>query len=75
MLVLAVATALIIAVASPRYNAMQKQLDVLNTDVRETVTNERVIKSFVTEEHEKKKFRKISDELSEKSVKALKMLV
>ena len=75
MLVLAVATALIIAVASPRYNAMQKQLDVLNTDVRETVTNERVIKSFVTEEHEKKKFRIISDSLSEKSVKALKMML
>ena len=72
---LAAATAAIIIIASPRYTVMQKQLDVLNSDVRETVTNEKVIKSFATEEHEKKKFERISDELKDKTVRALKMMI
>ena len=57
------------------YTRMQKQLDELNTDVRETVTNERVIKSFVREDHEKRKFGAINDMLAEKSTAALKMML
>ena len=72
---LGLAIALIIYVASPRYHQMQKQLDLLNIDVRETITNERVIKSFVREDFHIKKFGKINAALVEKSISALKMML
>jgi len=72
---LAIAIALIIYVSSPRYNKMQKQLDLLNIDVRETITNERVIKSFVREDYHIRKFGKINADLVEKSISALKMML
>lgn len=73
--VLGLAIVVIIVLASPRYNKMQKQLDLLNIDVRETITNERVIKSFVREDYHINKFGKINGELVEKSISALKMML
>ncbi|MBQ9134920.1 MAG: ABC transporter ATP-binding protein [Lachnospiraceae bacterium] len=73
--ILAIAIACIIRVASPRYTTMQKQIDALNNNINETITNEYVIKSFVREEHEKKKFGFINEELLEKSTRALKMMI
>lgn len=72
---LALAIAVIIYTASPRYGKMQKALDVLNSDIGETITNVRVIKSFVSEEYEKEKFGHVNDELVEKSTSALKMML
>jgi len=72
---LAVAIAFIIIVASPRYTQMQVQIDRLNINVRETTTNARVIKSFVREEYEKKKFSDVNDALVAKSISALKMMM
>ena len=72
---LSLAIALIIRFASPRYTLMQKKLDGLNNTINETITNEYVIKSFVREEHEKKKFALVNDELIQKSVSALKMML
>ncbi len=72
---LALAIALIIKIASPRYTRMQKKLDNLNNTVNEAVTNEYVIKSFVREEYEKEKFQSVNMELLEKSVSALKMML
>ena len=66
---------LIIRAASPRYTKMQAQLDVLNTDISETITNERVIKSFVREDYEKEKFAGINDKLMDKSLSALKLMI
>ena len=73
--VLAIAIAVIIRIASPRYTAMQQKIDRLNNNVGETVTNERVIKSFVREAHEKEKFSRINNDLVKKSISALKMMV
>jgi len=73
--VLGLAIFIIIKIASPRYTTMQKHLDALNSNVGETVTNERVIKSFVREEYENKKFGVISETLMEKSISALKMML
>ncbi len=73
--VLAIAIAVIIRIASPRYTAMQQKIDRLNNNVGETVTNERVIKSFVREAHEKEKFSQINNDLVKKSISALKMMV
>ncbi len=72
---LALAIALIIRMASPRYTQMQNKLDALNNEINETITNERVIKSFVREEYEKEKFSKVNDVLMEKSVSALKTMI
>lgn len=75
VLLLALVIGAIICMASPRYGRMQKALDALNSDIGETITNERVIKSFVSEEFEKEKFAKVNDELVEKSTAALKMML
>lgn len=72
---LGLAIAAIIKSASPRYSVMQEKIDSLNSSIGETVTNERVIKSFVREEYEKKKFTAVNDELVEKSTSALKMML
>ena len=73
--VLGLAIFIIIKTASPRYTVMQKHLDSLNSNVGETVRNERVIKSFVREEYENKKFGTISETLMDKSISALKMML
>lgn len=73
--VLALAIALIICIAAPRYTQMQMRLDALNNQINETITNERVIKSFVRENFEKEKFSSVNDVLMEKSVAALKMMI
>ncbi|MBQ8869321.1 MAG: ABC transporter ATP-binding protein [Oscillospiraceae bacterium] len=73
--ILALATFLIIKTASPRYTAMQHQLDTLNNGIGESITNIKVIKSFVREEHEKEKFANINTALMDKSISALKMMI
>ncbi|MBQ8382690.1 MAG: ABC transporter ATP-binding protein [Clostridia bacterium] len=73
--ILALATFLIIKTASPRYTVMQNQLDKMNTGIGEAITNEKVIKSFVREEHEKEKFGVINSGLMDKTVRALKMMI
>jgi len=72
---LALAIALIIRLASPRYSKMQKAIDSLNNNVNETITNEKVIKSFVREDYEIEKFSHINDELLKKSTLALKIML
>ena len=72
---LATAIFLIIKTASPRYTIMQTQLDNMNNRIGESITNIKVIKSFVREQHEKSKFQIINESLKEKSVSALKMML
>lgn len=72
---LALAIFLIIRTASPRYTNMQNKLDSLNNQINETITNERVIKSFVREEYEERKFYRVNDVLMDKSIAALKMMI
>ncbi len=75
MPLLAAAIALIILISSPRYAKMQQQIDALNINTRETVTNQRVIKSFVRGDYEKEKFRAVNNALVEKSTSALKAMM
>lgn len=72
---LAVAIFLIIKISSPRYMVMQAQIDTLNTSIDESITNEKVIKSFVREEYEKEKFKKVNQTLMDKTISALKMMI
>ena len=66
---------LIIRTASPRYTRMQSALDALNNNIGETVTNQRVIKSFVREEYEIDKFEKKNSDLVERSTSALSVML
>lgn len=72
---LAFAIFYIIRIASPRYVEMQNRLDAMNNQINESITNERVIKSFVREEYEKEKFAIVNEELMNKSIRALKMMI
>ena len=73
--IMALTITFIIKTASPRYTIMQQKLDNLNNRINETITNEKVIKSYVREDYEKKKFTIINDELMKKSIHALKMMM
>lgn len=73
--ILAIAITLIIKTASPRYTKMQQAIDSLNNDVGETITNIKVIKSFVREDHEIEGFGKVNDTLVDKSTSALKVML
>lgn len=59
--VLLVLLVLLIRRAMPLFEKMQGSIDYLNRTVQENVTNMRVVKSFVREEHEKGKFKEASD--------------
>ena len=72
---MALAIFLIIKTASPRYTKMQAAIDGMNSSIGETITNEKVIKSFVREEHEIEKFSSRNDDLVEKSISALKVML
>ena len=66
---------MIIKTASPRYTKMQSALDGLNNNIGETVTNQRVIKSFVREEYEIGRFEGRNSDLVDKSISALKVML
>ncbi len=65
----------VIMKAMPRYTAMQQQLDDMNNEINETITNERVIKSFVREEYEKEKFAGVNERLRVRSICALALMI
>ena len=66
---------LLVRGSRPRYLKMQEQLDRLNTQVSESIENERVIKSFVREDFERDKFYAVNDALYTKSIRALKIML
>lgn len=73
--ILGISIAAIILVASPRYTKMQQALDTVNNGINESITNIRVIKSFVREDYEIGKFGKINQILVDKSTSALKVML
>lgn len=75
MPVLVVFIGVIMVISAPRYTRMQQQIDSLNNSVNETVTNQKVIKSFVREDYEIQRFQKVNEELVKKSTRALKMML
>lgn len=73
--ILALAIFSIVKVGFPRFSLMQKKLDALNIATQENLTNIRVVKSFVREDFEEKKFKKANMELKEKTIHALKVVI
>lgn len=65
----------ILRTAYPRFTAMQKALDTLNSGIQEVLTNVRVVKSFVREDYEEKRFSDTNRELKEAGLRALKIVI
>ncbi|WP_031472702.1 ABC transporter ATP-binding protein [[Clostridium] aminophilum] len=73
--VLAGLISVIIRLSFPRFTLMQKKIDSLNNLVQENLTNIRVIKSFVREEHETERFSEASTDLMKHSLHAMKLVI
>ena len=75
MPVLIIAIGLIIKNVKPRFEAMQKKIDNLNTTVQENLIGIRVVKSFVRRNKEKEKFKVSNDDLLQSSEGAFGIVV
>ncbi len=64
-----------IRVGFPRFNAMQERVDGLNGNVQESITNARVVKSFVREEHEAHRFADTNAELKRAGRRAMMVMI
>ena len=72
---LGISIAVIMVMAYPRFERMQTALDNLNNGIQETLTNIRVVKSFVREDHEKRKFDILNDDMRQKSLDAMNIVI
>lgn len=72
---LAVAIGLIIKTAFPRFQLLQKKIDTLNSRIQETLTNVRIIKSFVREDFEKEKFAASNEDLKQSGLAAFRVVI
>lgn len=72
---LLIGVSLIISRAMPLFNQMQSKVDMVNRSVQENVTNVRVVKSFVREDYEKKKFADASRGLMDASFRAMNLVI
>ncbi len=72
---LGITIALLLKTAFPRFGVMQKKLDALNSGIQENITNVRVIKSFVRQNHETEKFANANNDLMNSTLRALKIVV
>lgn len=73
--ILLAAIILILKTAFPRFGEMQRRLDRLNSGIQESLTNVRVVKSFVRENHEIEKFSRLNRDLKESSLRALRIVI
>ena len=67
--------ALVLKFGFPMFQKMQKKIDNVNRVVQENLIGIRVVKAFVREDHEKKKFRETSDDLAAQGAKASGLIV
>ncbi len=65
----------VIFMGFPRFENMQKKIDGLNSNIREALTNVRVIKSFVREDYEEKRFATSNRELKEAGLHAFHLVI
>ena len=72
---LALSIGLLMKTAFPRFGIMQKKLDSLNSGIQENITNVRVIKSFVREKFEIKKFGAANDDLTDSTLRAMNIVI
>lgn len=73
--ILAVLLGIIVKTAFPRFQAMLKKFDKINSTVQENLIAIRVVKAFVRAKHEKEKFKIANDELRDASIAAEKIII
>ncbi len=66
---------LIIRKSYPKFSGMQAKIDGLNSTVQENITNVRVVKSFVRQDFEGKKFRKANGDLKQAGYEAMNIMI
>lgn len=70
-----IAIGFIVKTGFPRFQRVQQKVDNLNSTVQESVTNVRVVKSFVREEFETEKFVNANDDLKQSGMSAQKVMI
>ncbi len=65
----------LIFISFPRFGRLQSKIDTLNSTVQENVTNVRVVKSFVRQDHERTKFGEANSNLKRAGMSAMKMMI
>ena len=73
--VLIIALAFVMKTAFPRFDVMQTKIDGLNSRIQENITNQRVVKSFVRYDFEKETFDRANNELKDKTLRAMKVVI
>jgi ATP-binding cassette, subfamily B, multidrug efflux pump len=71
---LVVCIGLIISRMHPLFRSMQKKIDAINRIMREQITGVRVIRAFVKDDHEKRRFAVANDDLMDVSVRVGKLM-
>ena len=65
---------IVLARAIPMYSTVQKKLDAVNSVVQENVSGARVVKAYVCEAHENRRFAKANGELCDVNLRVLKLM-
>ena len=73
--VMALAVGLLMKACRKLFELFQKKIDGLNDSVQENLIAIRVVKAFVREDYEKKKFKKSNDELRDAAINAVTRVV
>ena len=73
--ILLLAISFIILKGFTRFGRMQSKIDGLNATVQENITNVRVVKSFVREDFERKKFSRANGDLKDAGMSAMKIMI
>ena len=73
--ILVVTLAIVMKKAFPRFNQMQDSLDGLNSRIQESITNQRVVKSFVRDDFERETFDAANEGLRDKTLRAMKVVI
>ena len=71
--VLIIALAFVMKTAFPRFDVTK--IDGLNSRIQENITNQRVVKSFVRDDFEKETFDRANNELKDKTLRAMKVVI
>ncbi len=66
---------IVISIGFPRFGKMQTKIDALNSNIQESITNVRVVKSFVREDFEKDKFKKSNGNLKKAGMDAMLVMI
>ncbi len=65
----------LIRIGFPRFGIVQTKIDKLNSTIRENVTNVRVVKSFVREDYETRKFEEDNSDLKNAGMRAVRVMI